>query len=272
MTRLGLKVSGILLSLTVLVACRPTVSLPSPEQSVPPTARNAPTPKCTEDGLVQSARFESPTLGWAMHFQYYLPPCYEEQAEKSYPVLYLIPGRGGGASSWNAAGAAETANRLIRDGQVPPFILVTPANYSSDTHGTALMADLMPYVDEHFRTLTSAEDRAVGGASLGGTIAFRMAFESAGLFGHVGVFGSGVGRGDEANMDAWIGAMPVAQWPRVLIDSGDRDPELVSAERMAEIMDRWHIPYTLNVEPGEHSFAYWASNLEMYLRWFTAEW
>lgn len=239
----------------------------------PPPPTSTPTPTCAKDGYTEQGQVESPTLGWKMDFEVHLPPCYAEHTWAAYPVLYLIPVLHGGMADWKGAGAAETANRMIRAGEIPPFIIVSPANYPSDSHGDALINDLLPYIEKNYRTLNDRNHRAVGGASMGGAIAYRMAFRRPDLFSSVGVFGSGVVSGDEGNLNDWIAAMSPEQWPRVLLDCGDEDtPMLKNTKETAKILDKWEIPYTLNVEPGAHSYGYWGSNLEIYLRWFAEDW
>ena len=176
-------------------------------------------------------------------------------------------------TAWNSAGAAEVANEMIRVGEVPPSITVSTSNYSSDAHGQALLDDLLPYVDETFRTLTDRRCRAVGGASMGGVIAYRMAFQHPELFGSLGIFGSGVVGGDEGNVNAWIAATPTEKRPRVLLDCGEGDTAmLTNAERTVGILDEWEIPYVLNSEPSGHNYAYWGGNLEMYYAWYAQDW
>jgi enterochelin esterase-like enzyme len=237
----------------------------------PPTP--IPTPACSEDGYTEQDRVESPTLGWKIDFEVYLPPCYAEHTWAAYPVLYLIPVLHGGMADWKGAGSTEIANRMIHAGEIPPFIIVSPANYPSDSHGDALMNDLFPHIEENYRTLNDRTHRAVGGASMGGAIAYRMAFRRPDLFSSVGIFGSGVVSGDEGNLNDWIAAMSPEQWPRVLLDCGDGDtPMLKNTREMARVLDEWEIPYTLNVEPGGHSYAYWGGHLEMYYKWYAEDW
>jgi enterochelin esterase-like enzyme len=231
------------------------------------------TPTCAEYGHVERGGVESPTLGWAIDFEVYLPPCYAQHTWASYPVLYLIPGLHGAASAWNGAGAADIADRMIRAGEVPAFIMVTPANYPSDSQGDALMADLFPHIEERYRTLNDRTHRAVGGASMGGAIAYRMAFEHPILFSSVGVFGSGVVHGEEEAFAAWVAALPAEQRPRTLIDCGDEDTYMLGrARQMAEILAAQEMPYALNVGSGAHNYTYWVGNMEMYLRWYAEEW
>ena len=78
--------------------------------------------------------------------------------------------------------------------------------------------------------------------------------------------------GDQQTYHDWIGAMSPEQWPRVLLGIGDRDLMMVETDRMTEVLDEWGIPYTLKVEPGDHSYAYWSSNMEMYLLWYAEDW
>jgi enterochelin esterase-like enzyme len=240
---------------------------------IAPQPTSTPTPTCAEDGHVERGSVKSPTLGWAIDFEYYLPPCYEEHTWASYPVIYLIPGRSGPASAWNAGGASEVANRMIRSGEIPPVIWVSPPNYTSDTQGQALLDDLIPYIDENLRTLTDRQHRAVGGASLGGAMAYRMAFQHPDLFSSAGIFGSGVVQGDEEAFSNWIAAILPEQMPRVLIDCGDEDVFMLDRAKLtAEMLEEREVSYLLNIGSGGHDFGYWGGNLEMYLRWYAEDW
>lgn len=264
MKQSALAISLVLLSLIGTAGC----SIIAPP---PPTP--TPTPTCSEDGYVEQGQVESPTLGWSIDFEVYLPPCYAEHTWAAYPALYLIPGLYGAASAWNGAGSAEIANRMIRAGEIPPFIMVSPANYPSDSHGHALMHDLFPYIQENYRTLNDRNHRAVGGASMGGVISYRLAFQHPILFNSVGAFGSGVVHGEEETLAAWIAALPAEQRPRTLIDCGDEDTYMLGrARQMAEILEGQEMPYVLNVGSGAHDYTYWVGNLEMYLRWYAEDW
>jgi enterochelin esterase-like enzyme len=232
------------------------------------------TPVCSEEGIVRRERIDSQTLEWPLQFEYYLPPCYEQQIEVTYPVVYLIPGNGSGFLTWNRQGnASEIADEMIRQGEIEPFILVTTGNYSSDTGGAIFLNDLIPYIDDHLRTREGRRYRVVGGASLGGVVAYRMTFQHPEIFGSVGVFGSGVIEGEEEVFAAWLEEISAEEMPRVLIDYGEDDFFMKrNAQLMMEILEERGVLYTLNVEPGDHSYSYWSGNLEMYLRWYAEDW
>jgi enterochelin esterase-like enzyme len=248
----------------------------SPEPSTTPAS--TPSPGCLEDGTIHDdGSIDSPTLGRVIRFQYYLPPCYERQTGVSYPVLYLIHGASGNEATWKHAGVMEVANQLIRQGKVPPFILVTPATrHFDDRHGDALVSDLVPYIDGNLRTLPHRQYRAVGGASAGAAQAICMGFKYPDVFGSVGVFGGGVFPDDEEAFYAWLTAeQPNGQttpWPRVLIDVGDKDGMRGIATRLASDLEQHGIPNTLNIGMGGHSYYYWGDNFAMYLRWYTEGW
>jgi enterochelin esterase-like enzyme len=228
--------------------------------------------ECGEEGTVQTGSVETST-GPVIPFQIYLPPCYERQTGAAYPVLYLFHGGGGDESSWNQAGAAEVANRAIRTGEVPPFILVTPdIQHHQSRQDVALVDDLVPYIDAHFRTLADRRHRAVGGASGGASLAAWLAFRFPDLFGSTGIFGGGVFTGDTKAFDALISSTPAEGWPRVLIDVGDEDDTRAVAVRTAKILDQHDIPCTLTIGSGEHSYAYWVGRLQRYLRWYAEGW
>jgi enterochelin esterase-like enzyme len=256
-----LTLATILLPLALLAACAPAISAPTP------------LPACGEDGRTLAEEIESPSLGWKMKYQYYLPPCYDQHPEATYPVVYLIPGKGGCASSWDPGQLADTADGLIRRGEAPPFILIMPNGYNSDSHGEALLSDLLPHVEEQLRIRDDRRYRGVGGVSFGGMVSYRLAFQHPDLFGSLGIFSSGVVGGDEGNMDDWIAATPSDQYPRVLIDHGDEDVLMATnAQRTVEVLEKWSIPYTLTIGEGGHNHVYWSSRFESYLSWFAEGW
>jgi S-formylglutathione hydrolase FrmB len=91
-------------------------------------------------------------------------------------------------------------DRMIADGDVPPLIAVMPdapysqrGSYYVDSQysvgfplgrpvETAFLQDLLPHVDETYRTLARREARAVGGYSMGGYGALRYALAHPDLF------------------------------------------------------------------------------------------
>ena len=259
---------AVVLAAGLIAACA------APAPAIPPSPPSA----CAEDGSVQSDTAAGIQPGSTIRFEIYLPPCYEQRSPLSYPVLYLLHGAGGGSFTWNQNGAARVANRMIRSGQVPPFILVTPGftsdvSASLDSICVALADGLVPQIDRRFRTLADRQHRAVAGASFGGVVATTMAFQFPAQFGSVGAFGAGILDRQADGFVRLLAATPPDRRPRILIDIGDRDTTMLPfANVLTQTLTQHDVPYTLIVKPGDHSYQYWAGHLETYYRWFAESW
>jgi S-formylglutathione hydrolase FrmB len=115
----------------------------------------------------------------------YLPPGYDDNPTRRYPVIYWLAGHGGSgpwtlnAVPWGES-YSERIDRLIRTGAMEPVILVLPdcftifggAQYVNTSalgnYEDYLNEELIPYVDSHYRTLPTREHRAITGKSSGG--------------------------------------------------------------------------------------------------------
>lgn len=127
----------------------------------------------------------------------WLPPGYDAQPDRRYPVVYFLDGQNvfDGATSFIPGqewGADETASRLVRSGQLPPCILVAVANTAarmdeytwaadsghgggrSGPHQRFLLEELKPFVDRTYRTRPDPAHTGVVGSSLGGLAALDL--------------------------------------------------------------------------------------------------
>ena len=153
-------VAGVaLLAAGSLAACDTSSVTPYSSSNEGPAT---PTPNPT--GQVLHLKISSSTLKDERALVVYLPPGYNDPANQSrrYPVLYLLSGAPGSADDWYwGMHAAQTADRLIAAGTVPPMILASPDGNggrlrdsqfvdSSDGHQpveTFLVRDVLGYVD-----------------------------------------------------------------------------------------------------------------------------
>ena len=171
-------------------------------------------------GQVRDVWYESKVTGSWRHAMVYLPPDYEAQAKKRYPVLYLQHGGGEDETGWIRQGRANVIlDNLIAAGEAKPMIIVMAYGYArragSPTPGStppaagspqaaqarnemaAAFEDdvtqvLIPFVDKTFRTLTDRDNRAMAGLSMGGFQTFHITTRHLDLFSHIGGF-SGIG-------------------------------------------------------------------------------
>jgi enterochelin esterase family protein len=131
----------------------------------------------------------------------YLPPGYEE-GDQRYPSVYCLTGftgRGRMLLNDNAftPNLAERMDALIAADTIKPMIVVMPdcfthyggSQYINSTatgrYEDYLTDEIVPFVDEKFRTLASRDSRAVMGKSSGGYGSLIMGLRHADLFGLV---------------------------------------------------------------------------------------
>jgi enterochelin esterase-like enzyme len=142
----------------------------------------------------------------------WLPPGYDDiqNSERHYPVLYLNDGQNLFESSTAFGGVEwgvdETADRLIREGAVPPMIIVGIDNTGKDrmreymphrslhlkllrVHGKYypdfLIKEVMPFVENAYRVATNPENTGLGGSSLGALVALHTAIARPGVIGRL---------------------------------------------------------------------------------------
>ena len=275
-------------------AGRSTVSSPtataSPEPVIPtvtltPAPTVTPAPSATPTALVcwsQGGRLEASSLRskyvpLPLEYFIYLPPCYDQQPERHYPVLYLIHGQNYNNDQWVRLGAGETADALIAAGEVAPFIIVMPRDRSwtqpsVDGFGQALINDLLPWVDNHYRTLPSRTYRAIGGLSRGASWAVHLGLSHWELFSILGAHSLPVFWDDTPHVRAWLDAIPLQSMPRIFMDTGEKDYLIQSTLWFEGILDQKGIPHEWYLFPGYHEEAYWHAHIEQYIRWYARDW
>jgi enterochelin esterase family protein len=148
----------------------------------------------------------------------YLPPDYESQPKKRYPVLYLQHGGGEDETGWIRQGRANfILDNLIAAGQAKPMIVVmangyprragaTPPNFTPGSPGAAqafnemaktfedeVTQALIPFVDKTYRTIADRDHRAMAGLSMGGFQTFHVTLNNLDLFSHIGGFSGAAG-------------------------------------------------------------------------------
>lgn len=140
-------------------------------------------------GAVRTESLPSPTLGRDYRFTVYLPDGYADSCRR-YPVVYLLHGSAGDEFDWLAKGKVEaTLDRLIADKRIPPVIVVMPGHKgmwwvdgNAEKAETVLLKELLPEVEQRFRTIAERAGRAVAGLSAGGYGTIRLAFTHPELF------------------------------------------------------------------------------------------
>jgi enterochelin esterase-like enzyme len=264
----------------------PTASqTPSPTPTRTPTLTATITPTPTplacwrEGGGIEIDQIQSELLRTPLEFRVYLPPCYDQEKDRRYPVLYLIHGQSFNDDQWDRLGADETADRLIANGEVSPFLIVMPRDRvwtqpTEDGFGKAIVNDLIPWIDRTYRTLPDRSHRAIGGLSRGAGWALHLGLSHWELFGAFGTHSLPVFWTDLPDIKKWLDAIPPEEMPRIYIDIGEKDrPQIMKSTVWFEnLLTEKNIPHVWHLFPGYHEEAYWEAHAEEYLKWYAEEW
>ena len=210
-------------------------------------------------------RLELP--GDARKVQVYLPPGYARGAAR-YPVLYMQDG----TQFVELGRAAETADRMITEGKVTPFIIVfvDPVDrmkeyWAGDRFADWMARTLVPVVDRRYRTRATREGRALSGASLGGVISVWTALRHPSLFSRVGGHSTAFQIGEERLLAslARLDAATRRRLPlRFYLDAGRYEPPIFETTRRANLLLRARgYPVTYREAPVGHNYTAWRDRL-----------
>lgn len=212
----------------------------------------------------------------------WLPPGYDAEPERRYPVLYMHDGDSVFVN-WRLD---EIAKPLIESGQIEPLIIVmvpnggsedarfdeyTPTRSAShrlggkaDAYGRMLAEELKPFIDSEFRTLADAPNTALGGASLGGLVSLHLGLRMPAVFGRLAVMSPSVwwdGRVALRNVKALNAKTPARIWLDVGTGEGRGAVEDAKALRDALVGKGWALGSDLSyheargAEHDEKAFA-----------------
>ncbi|MEX2160671.1 MAG: alpha/beta hydrolase-fold protein [Anaerolineales bacterium] len=300
-------ITAFLIALALLSACSPlsarsaiaptgtrsvatTAAPPAAPTQTPPLAgsitKQTPFAQLTKEtcliagGQSEQLSLASEFLDHPLAFRVVTPPCYAEHTDESYPVLYLIHGQTYTDDQWDRLGAGEAADALVAAGELPPFIIVLPADASHYTQPSAngfdeaVAADLLPWIDSHYRTIPDRQHRSVGGLSRGASWAIHLALTHPELFGALGGHSPPVFQEDASKVRGWLDALTAETAPRIWLDIGERDQRAIldSAVWFEGLLDERDLPHEWSLFTGDHSEDYWSRHVELYLRWYAAEW
>ena len=164
-------------------------------------------------GQVRSIYYHSPhsKFGEWRHALVYTPAEYElpKNAKKRYPVLYLQHGMGEGETSWMIQGKMQhIMDNAIGRGEAVPMIVVMESGDIKQPFGggnnqagrseygasfyPVLLNDLIPYIDQTFRTKSDRENRAMAGLSWGGHQTFDVVLQNLDKFAWLGTFSGAI--------------------------------------------------------------------------------
>ena len=245
--------------------------------------------------LIKHGQFASRFLRNRRDLIVYLPPGYEEQPHRQFPVLYLHDGQNlfDGATSfipgmdWHVG---QTADQWITEGRVEPLIIVgiynagkqrlgeyTPTRAPRLGGGRAnryarfLLEEIGPFVSSLYR-VRLGESTGIGGSSLGGLVSLYLGLRKPQIFGKIAALSPSVWWNERVILK-FADTTPVHPLPRIWLDIGTREgPRIVDdVELFRDILIRkgWQPEQNLHyerVEGAEHNEAAWAERVGPFLQ------
>jgi S-formylglutathione hydrolase FrmB len=151
-------------------------------------------------GRVEDLVFRTPALVGETRVRVLLPATYDAEPGRRYPVLYLLHGGTGSYLDWTTQGEAEALSAGL------PLIIVMPDgsgfggymdwwNFGAGgppAWETYHVRQLLPWIDDHYRTIPSRDGRAIAGLSMGGGGTMHYAARHPDLFTAAAAFSGAV--------------------------------------------------------------------------------
>lgn len=210
-------------------------------------------------GSLEKINIQSKALGTNSAFMLYLPPGYSQNADKNYPVLFLLHGYGNNEEQWIRDGKIQNfMDNYLQQGWIQPFIVVMPSGDTSQYQGkyeTHIMNEVRGYVDTHYRVKAGKASTAISGISMGGFGAFYLAHR------HQDVFGLTVPLSGYFNMNLYP---ELSADGKIAMDSElhfycgtDDTTSFPSNQALLKRLKENDVDFTYQTAAGGHTWRYW---------------
>ena len=142
-------------------------------------------------GRIECNSLPSKILAHPVNYCVILPPSYDADKTRRFPILYFFHGLGDNEQMFIHAGGFNLVQDLWERGQIGEFLIVTPnadaTFYINSRDGQVryedfLVQEFLPGIETRYRTRPGSANRAVAGVSMGGYGALHLAFRHPQLF------------------------------------------------------------------------------------------
>jgi S-formylglutathione hydrolase FrmB len=249
-------------------------------------------------GRAECRTVSSAILARPVRYCVLLPPSYDAQKARRYPVLYHLHGLGDNEQSLVRSGGWEMVEQLWEQGKIGEFLIVTPdggrgfyvnSRDGKERYEDFFMKEFVPAIERRYRGVGTRAARGVGGMSMGGYGALRFAFKypqqfvsvtahSAALFDDLPDTATALfGRNFRAFGEPLDGAYWKQNTPfalarsasglaqlKIYFDCGSRDDYGfdAGAQQLHDLLQQRKIPHEYHLYPGGHNWQYVAEHFD----------
>jgi S-formylglutathione hydrolase FrmB len=138
---------------------------------------------------VEFREFHSSALGKRAQYSIYVPPAYDQEPLRQFPVIYFLHGMFNDHTSWAVGRYGNLpllVENMLLESSLAQFLMVHPNGensfYTDFLDGTLkyeeyIRLDLIREIEEHFRVKGGRSNRAIAGTSMGGYGALKIALK-----------------------------------------------------------------------------------------------
>jgi S-formylglutathione hydrolase FrmB len=251
-------------------------------------------------GRGECLAMRSRILGQPVPYCALLPPSYDADTARRFPVLYFLHGLGDNEQMFLRFGGWTMIQDLWERHELGEFIIVTPRAGSSFylnsrdgryRYEDFLLREFVPFIERRYRVRPGRTSRGIAGISMGGYGALRLAFRRPDLFGSVAVHSAAIVAGIPADtgsnvrgrlrLFAEVFGSPVdrAFWNRndplvlarsaplgrtkIYFDCGSQDDYGfdAGAQALHNLLVSRKVTHEYHLYPGGHNWLYFAQHL-----------
>lgn len=257
---------------------------------------------------IDTLKVKSPSMNRVLPAAVVLPESYHNN-NNNYPAIYLLHGAFGNYKDWLVKLPEDEVVQSLADQYQVIFVLPEGGTFSfyldspwdeNSQYETHIIRELIPFIDNNYRTIDEPGGRAISGLSMGGQGALYLAARNPGIFGAAGSMSGAVNLDihswdlpeddikrlyqgfvntmgmDQIDPDFLIehSATSLTQKMKennipLIIDCGV-DDFLISANRLLnKKLRELNVPHDYIERPGAHNWPYWQNALLYHVLFFS---
>lgn len=225
-------------------------------------------------GTIHLHSYYSQTLKRLRRVRVYTPPGYENEPARRFPALYLFHGTGDTEATWTEFGRAHLIlDNLIADGKALPMLVVMPDGHADlqEEEGdhkanfvkfeADVLESLIPLVDATYRTVATADGRAINGLSMGGMQSLEIGINHPERFAWVGGMSAYVPEPHDLLAKGLADKNLNDELKLLWISIGRDDFLLKDAEKFHQLLEKHGIRSQWRLTAGSHEWTVWRGYL-----------